>query len=78
MVREADVNGDGHVDATDQTSLGSPIPKVYGGLNLDFSYKSFDFNAYFYGVFGNKILNYQKSALQSFQNRSFLHHQLEN
>ncbi len=68
----ADVNGDGHVDATDQTSLGSPLPKFYGGLDLTATYKSFDFDAYFYGVYGNKIFNYEKSNLQSFQNRSFV------
>ncbi|MDO3645209.1 TonB-dependent receptor [Mucilaginibacter sp. L3T2-6] len=68
----ADVNGDGSVDATDQTSLGSPLPKFYGGLNLDLTYKAFDFNAYFYGVYGNKIFDYQESALESFQNRGFV------
>jgi hypothetical protein len=68
----ADVNGDGQVTPTDQVSLGSPLPKFYGGLNLDATYKSFDFNAYFYGVYGNKIVNYQESALESFQNRSFV------
>ena len=46
--------------------LGSPIPKFYGGLDLTASYKGFDFNAYFYGVYGNKLLNYEKSNLQSF------------
>ncbi|HTQ65737.1 MAG TPA: TonB-dependent receptor [Puia sp.] len=68
----ADVNGDGHVDGTDQTKLGSPLPKIYGGLNFDATYKGFDFNLYFYGVYGNKILNYVKSSQQSFQNRSFV------
>lgn len=68
----ADTNGDGHVTADDQVSLGSPLPDFYGGLNLDASYKAWDFNIYFYGVYGNKILNYQKSALESFQNRSFV------
>lgn len=68
----ADTNGDGHVTADDQVSLGSPLPDFYGGLNLDASYKAWDFNIYFYGVHGNKILNYQKSALESFQNRSFV------
>lgn len=68
----ADTNGDGGVDPTDQTSLGSPLPKFYGGLNLDVTYKAFDFNAYFYGVYGNKILDYQESSLESFQNRSFV------
>lgn len=68
----ADVNGDGHVNADDQISLGSPLPKFYGGLNLDFVYKAFDVNTYFYGVYGNKILNYVQSSLQSFQNRGFV------
>ena len=68
----ADTNGDGQVNADDQVSLGSPLPKFYGGLNFDAGYKSWDFNAYFYGVYGNKIFNYQKSALESFQNRSFV------
>ena len=68
----ADVNGDGHVNADDQVSLGSPLPKFYGGFNLDATYKGWDFNAYFYGVYGNKILNYVKSSLESFQNRTFV------
>jgi len=67
----ADVNGDGHVDATDQTSLGSPLPKFYGGFNVDFTYKSWDFNLFFYGVYGNKILNYVQNSLQTFENRGF-------
>lgn len=68
----ADTNGDGQVTPSDQISLGSPIPKFFGGLNMDVNYKSWDFNAYFYGVYGNKILNYQQSSLQSFQNRGFV------
>jgi TonB-dependent starch-binding outer membrane protein SusC len=68
----ADINGDGIVDANDQISLGSPLPKFYGGVDFTASYKSFDFNAYFYGVYGNKIFNFQESALESFQNRSFV------
>jgi len=61
-----DLNGDDIVTADDRTSLGSPIPKVFGGLNLDANYKNFDFNVFFYGVFGNKILNYQRASLESF------------
>ena len=67
----ADTNGDGHVDETDQVSLGSPIPKLYGGLNFDATYKGWDFNLFFYGVYGNKILNYEQNSLQTFQNRGF-------
>jgi TonB-dependent starch-binding outer membrane protein SusC len=61
-----DINGDDQVTADDRTSLGSPIPKVFGGLNLDATYKAFDFNVFFYGVFGNKILNFQRAVLESF------------
>lgn len=65
----ADTNHDGTVNASDEVSLGSPQPKFFGGLNLDGAYKAWDFNLYFYGVYGNKILNYQESNLETFQNR---------
>lgn len=68
----ADVNGDGTVNASDQVSLGSPLPKFYGGLNLDATFKSWDINVYFYGIYGNKIFNFAESSLESFQNRSFV------
>ncbi|MDB4920098.1 TonB-dependent receptor [Mucilaginibacter sp.] len=67
-----DTNGDGQITPSDRTSLGSPIPKFYGGLNLDLSYKAFDFNAYFYGTYGNKIFNYQQRNLESFQAPGFV------
>jgi TonB-linked SusC/RagA family outer membrane protein len=67
-----DVNGDRQITADDRTSLGSPIPKFYGGFNLDLSYKAFDFNAFFYGSYGNKIFNYQARNLESFQAPGFV------
>jgi TonB-linked SusC/RagA family outer membrane protein len=68
----ADINGDGTVNGSDQTSLGSPLPKFYGGFTMTASYKNWDFNAYFYGEYGNKIFNFAESSLESFQNRSFV------
>ena len=65
----ADINGDGVVNADDRTGIGSPQPKFFGGINLDASYKAWDFNLYFYGSYGNKTLNYVQSSLQSFQKR---------
>lgn len=65
----ADINHDGTVNASDETSLGSPQPKFFGGINLDGSYKQWDINLYFYGVYGNKILNYEESNLETFQGR---------
>ena len=64
-----DVNGDGTVNASDEVSLGSPQPKFFGGFNLDGAYKAFDINLYFYGVYGNKIINYEESNLETFQGR---------
>ena len=65
----ADLNGDGKVDAEDRTHIGSPQPKFFGGLNLDATYKAWDFNLYFYGSYGNKILNYVESNLESLARR---------
>ncbi len=68
----ADINGDGTVNGSDETSLGSPIPKFYGGLTLTASYKAWDINLFFYGVYGNKIFDFAESSLESFQNRGFV------
>lgn len=61
-----DVNGDGKITAADQVALGSPIPKFYGGITFDGSYKNWDFSLFFYGTYGNKIFNYQERTLESF------------
>jgi TonB-linked SusC/RagA family outer membrane protein len=61
-----DVNGDGHITPADKVALGSPLPKFYTGLNLDASYKQFDFNALLFASVGNKIFNYQERTLESF------------
>ena len=65
----ADINGDNKVDAEDRIPIGNPQPKFFGGLNLDGTYKSWDINLYFYGSYGNKILNYVESNLESFAKR---------
>jgi TonB-dependent starch-binding outer membrane protein SusC len=65
----ADVNGDGVINASDRVPIGNPQPKWFGGLDFDATYKQFDFNLFFYAVYGNKILNYVESDLESFQKR---------
>lgn len=61
-----DVDGDGKITPADQVALGSPIPKFYGGVTFDGSYKNWDFSLFFYGTYGNKIFNYQERTLESF------------
>jgi len=55
-----DVNGDGIIDSNDETYLGTPLPDLYYGFNLNFGYKDFDLSLFFQGVAGNKIYNTMK------------------
>lgn len=55
--RFADLNGDGVLSAADRTYLGSPIPKMYYGLNAGFEVFGFDVALDFFGVKGNKVVN---------------------
>ena len=52
-----DLNGDGIIDESDQTYLGSPLPKWQLGFNNSFNYKNFDLNVFFSANLGNKVLN---------------------
>lgn len=46
---------DGKVDVNDQYYMGSPIPELTYGLNLNLDYKGFDLSVFFQGVQGNDI-----------------------
>ncbi|MEO6037063.1 MAG: TonB-dependent receptor, partial [Saprospiraceae bacterium] len=61
-LRFVDVNGDGKIDATDRTDLGSPIPTLTYGFNAGFDFLGFDFSADLLGVSGNKVYNAKKAA----------------
>lgn len=53
----ADLNGDGVITTDDQTIIGDPNPDFTAGLNNTFSYKGFDVNVFFQGVFGGDVMN---------------------
>jgi TonB-linked SusC/RagA family outer membrane protein len=53
-----DVNGDGKIDANDRTFIGNPNPNFTYGVNINASYKRFDFTMVLYGSQGNKDFNY--------------------
>jgi TonB-linked SusC/RagA family outer membrane protein len=61
-----DENGDKVLDANDRVNLGSYIPKVTYGFNIDLNYKNIDLSFFFQGVGGNSILNNNRAARQKF------------
>lgn len=54
-IKYRDVNGDGKIDASDRTYLGSPLPKFTAGFNASLSYENFDATLFFDASVGNKI-----------------------
>lgn len=61
-IRFVDTNGDGVVDPNDRINIGDPIPDVTMGLNLNFTYKGFDFIAYTFASIGNDMVrNYERT-----------------
>lgn len=58
--RYKDVNGDNQITADDRTHLGSPHPDFSYGLNLNLTYRGFDFTAFLYGEQGRELWNETK------------------
>jgi hypothetical protein len=58
-----DINGDGVIDETDRTNIGSPMPKWTFGWNNTFRWKQWDLNIFINGSVGNKVGNYVKMKL---------------
>jgi hypothetical protein len=52
-----DINGDGKITASDETNIGNPWPKLFGGFTNSFSYKGFDLSVLITATFGNDIYN---------------------
>jgi TonB-linked SusC/RagA family outer membrane protein len=56
---------DGEISPDDRMSIGNPNPNFTYGINLNFGYKGFDLTAFFYGMQGNDIFNYNKYWLDT-------------
>ena len=52
-----DTNGDGKIDASDNTYLGSGTPSFSYGASLNLNYSGFDFKVLLYGVQGAEAIN---------------------
>jgi TonB-dependent starch-binding outer membrane protein SusC len=59
-IKFKDINGDGVIDQNDRVIIGNPWPKLTYNFNTSFSWKGFDLNLFFTGVYGNQILNLTK------------------
>lgn len=60
-IRFKDLNGDGVIDLNnDRRIIGNPNPKYTGGLNQQFSYKSWDLSLFLNFSVGNDIYNANK------------------
>lgn len=57
-VKYKDINGDGIISGEDQTFIGNPYPKWFGGFNNNLSYKGFDLSVLIFFSYGNDVYNY--------------------
>jgi len=71
-IKYKDLNGDGVVDASDKTVIGSGLPKHLGGFTNNFSYKNFDLNVLFQWSYGNDLLNANRLIFEG--NITNVHH----
>jgi TonB-linked SusC/RagA family outer membrane protein len=56
-IKYKDLNNDGVINASDQTILGSPFPKLTYGLNANLRYKNFDMDIFLTGKQGQYLYN---------------------
>jgi TonB-linked SusC/RagA family outer membrane protein len=56
-IKFVDLNGDGVLNSSDKTYLGTPFPKFEYGYTANFNYGAFDLSIFLQGVAGNKIFN---------------------
>ncbi len=59
-MKYADINKDGKITPDDQTWIFNPVPNLSFGLNLELTYKNFDFQMFWQGVLGQDVYNNQK------------------
>jgi TonB-linked SusC/RagA family outer membrane protein len=65
-VKYKDINGDGKIDASDRTFLGSAIPKFTYGFTSTLEYKNFDLFLLLQGGYGNKIYMQVNQDIEGF------------
>jgi TonB-linked SusC/RagA family outer membrane protein len=66
----ADLNQDGVINNDDQTIIGRAQPKLFGGINNNFSYKGFDLNVFMQFQYGNDVVNAARRGLENMQDHT--------
>ena len=56
-IKYKDINGDGTINASDNTIIGNSLPLHLGGFGNNLSYKQFDLNVFFQWSYGNDVQN---------------------
>jgi len=67
-IRYKDINGDGKIDASDMTYIGSPLPKFTWGLTNTLNYGDFDFTLFLQGSQGAQAFNFLRWQLEGLNN----------
>jgi TonB-linked SusC/RagA family outer membrane protein len=70
-VKYADINGDGVIDNKDRQYAGSPWPTLQTGLQFNASHHNFTLGIQIIGIFGYKIYNDVRRALDNYQLTNF-------
>jgi hypothetical protein len=65
-VKFKDQDKDGDIEADDRAHLGSAIPKVTAGLNINLRYQNWDMSIFFQGAYGQKILSVLNRDIEGF------------
>lgn len=60
LMKVKDINGDGFITEEDKQVIGNGIPKFFGGLNQQFTYKNFDASVFVNFSIGGDVLNANK------------------
>lgn len=71
-IKYKDLNGDGKVDANDQTIIGNPVPIHIGGFSNNFRYANFDLNVFLQWSYGNDVLNANRIIFEGAEGRQYL------
>ncbi|HMG92671.1 MAG TPA: TonB-dependent receptor [Chryseolinea sp.] len=65
-VKYKDQVTDGVINNADRKHIGSPIPKITAGLNINLSYKSWDVSVFFQGAYGQEIFSVLNRDIEGF------------